>query len=89
MTALFKYFVGIAAILAAVMILSAVSMSEIFVRLAAVAHSPAIETPRWNIEHPKAEPDTRNIVHGSLIPSRVTRNPPAALGRVCHNRPCV
>ena len=68
MAALFKYFVGIAAILSAVMILSAVSMSEIVVRLTAVAHSPAIETPRWNIEHPKAESDTRYVVHGSLSP---------------------
>jgi hypothetical protein len=68
MAALFKYFVGIAAILAAVLILSAVSMSEIFVTLAAIGHSPAIETPRWNIEHPKAEPDTRYVAHGSLSP---------------------
>ena len=68
MAALFRYFAGIAAILPAVMVLSAVNMSEIFVTLAAVAHSPAIETPRWNIEHPKVEPDTRYVAHGSLSP---------------------
>ena len=45
MAALFKYFVGIAVILPAVMILSAVNMGEIFVGIAAIAQAPATETP--------------------------------------------
>jgi len=50
------------------MILAAVNMSEIFVSLAAVAHSPAIETPRWNIERLTSEPNTPYVAHGSLSP---------------------
>ena len=71
MAALFKYFVGIAVILRAVMIvmvLSAVNMGEIFVGIAAIAQAPATETPRWNIERLMAEPDRRYVVHGSLSP---------------------
>jgi hypothetical protein len=71
MAALFKYFVGIAVILPAVMIvmpLSAVNMGEIFVGTTAIAQAPAAETPRWNIDRPMAEPDRRYVVHGSLSP---------------------
>ena len=71
MAALFKYFVGIAVILPAVMIvmvLSAANMGEIFVGIAAIAQAPATETPRWSIERLMAEPDTRYVVHGSLSP---------------------
>ena len=71
MAALFKYFVGIAVILPAVMfvmVLSAVNMGEIFVNIAAIAQAPATETPRWNIERLMAEPDRRYDVHGSLSP---------------------
>jgi hypothetical protein len=72
MAALFKYFVGIAVILPAVMIvmvLSALNMGEIFVGIAAIAQAPATETPRWNIERLMAEPDGRYGVHGSLSPT--------------------
>jgi hypothetical protein len=68
MAALFKYFVGIAVILPAVMILSAVSMGEIIVGIAAIAQAPATEAPRWNIEPLVAEADTRYVAHGSLSP---------------------
>ena len=68
MAALFKYFVGIAVILPAVMILYAVNMGEMFVGIAATAQAPVIETPRWNIEPVKAEPDTPYAAHGSLSP---------------------
>jgi len=71
MAALFKYFVGIAVILPAVMVvtvLSAVNMGEIFVGFAAIAQAPVIETPRWNIEPRMAETDTRYVAHGSLSP---------------------
>src|SRR5450759_3574127 len=68
MAALFKYFVGIAVILPAVMILYAVNMGEMFVGFAVVAQAPAAETPRWNVEHVKAEPDTPYVAHGSLSP---------------------
>ena len=66
MAALFKYFVGIAVILPAVMIvmpLSAVNMGEIFVGMTAIAQAPAADV-RWNIERPMAEPDRRYVVHG-------------------------
>jgi hypothetical protein len=68
MAALFKYFVGIAVILPAVMILYAVNMGEMFVGFVVVAQAPAAETPRWNVEHVKAEPDTPYVAHGSLSP---------------------
>ena len=67
MAALFKYFVGIAVILLAVSF-SAVNMSKIFAGLAAVAHSPATETPRWNIERLNKEPDASYAAKGSLSP---------------------
>jgi hypothetical protein len=64
MAALFKYFVGVAVILPAVMIvmpLSAVNRGEIFVGITAIAQAPAAETPM-------ADPDRRYVVHGSLSP---------------------
>ena len=71
MAALFKYFVGIAVILPAVIIFSAVNMSEMFVGIAAIAQAPAAETPRWNIEPRIAEVDTRYVAHGSCVTSAV------------------
>ena len=68
MAALFKYFVGIAVIVPAVMILYAANIGEIFVGIAAIGQAPVTATPRWNIEHPKAEPGTPYIAHGSLSP---------------------
>lgn len=68
MAALSKYFVGVAVVLAAVMVLFAMTVSEVFVRFAAVAQAPATETPRWNIERLKAEPDPQYIARGSLSP---------------------
>jgi hypothetical protein len=71
MAALFKYFVGVAVILPAVMVgmvLSAVNMGEIFVGFAAVAQAPATETPRWNVERLMADPDTPYVARGSLSP---------------------
>ena len=46
MAALFKYFVGVAVILPAVMFISAMTISEIFVGFVAVAQAPVTETPR-------------------------------------------
>jgi hypothetical protein len=68
MAALFKYLVGIAVILPAVIILSALNMGEIFVGITAIAQAPATETPRWNVEPLMAEADTRNVAHGLLSP---------------------
>jgi hypothetical protein len=68
MAALFKYFMGIAVILPAVMVLSAWSMGEIFVGIAAITQAPVTETPKWNIERSKAEPDTQYAAQGSLSP---------------------
>ena len=68
MAALFKYFVAIAVIVPAVMILYAVNMGEMFVGIAAIAQAPATETPRWNIEPVKAEKDIPYVANGSLSP---------------------
>jgi hypothetical protein len=68
MAALFKYFMGVAVILPAVIVLGAMNMNEIFVRVATVARAPAAETPRWNIKRLKAEPDTPYLAKGSLSP---------------------
>jgi hypothetical protein len=68
MAALFKYFAGIAAVLSAVMVIFAMTISEIFVGYTAVAKAPVTERPIWNIERLKAEPDTTNIAQGSLSP---------------------
>jgi hypothetical protein len=68
MAALFKYFVGIAVILPAVITLSALNLGEIFVAIAAIGQAPVPATPRWNIERPKAEPDAPYVAQGSLSP---------------------
>ena len=68
MAALLKYSMGIAVILPAVMFISAMTISEIFVGFVAVAQAPVTETPRWNIERLKAGPDAPNIALGSLSP---------------------
>ena len=68
MAALFKYFVGIAVILPAVITLSALNLGEIFVGIAAIGQAPVLATPRWNIERPKAEPDAPYVTQGSLSP---------------------
>jgi len=68
MAALIKYFVAIAVIVPAVMILYAVNMGEMFVGIAAIAQAQAAETPRWHIEPQVAEVDTRYVAHGSLSP---------------------
>lgn len=81
MAALFKYFMAIAVILAAVIIVSAVNMSEIIVGVAAIAQAPAAETPRWNIDV-KAESDTPHIAQGTLSPIY-----PAAPGKELLGKP--
>jgi hypothetical protein len=68
MATLFKYFVGFAVILPAVVILCAVNIGELFVGFAGVAQAPAKGTPSWKIERLKAEPDTPYVAHGSLSP---------------------
>jgi hypothetical protein len=68
MAAIFKYFVAIAVILPAVIILSAVNLGEMFVGIASIAQAPTTETPRWNIEPQMAELGTRYAAHGSLNP---------------------
>lgn len=68
MAALFKYFMGIAVILPAVMLVSAMTIGEIFVGFAAIARAPSTETPRWNIERLKAAQDSPGIALGSLSP---------------------
>jgi hypothetical protein len=82
MAALSKYFVGVAVILPAVMVLSATTMSEVFVRFAAVAQRAATEAPRWNIDRLKAEPDAQHVAHGSLSPIY-----PAAPGKELLGKP--
>jgi hypothetical protein len=69
MAALIKYFVAIAVIVPAVMILYAVNMGEMFVGIAAIAQAQAAETPRWHIEPQIAEVDTRYVAHGSCVTS--------------------
>src|SRR5476649_1250178 len=68
MATLFKYFVGFAVILPAVVILCAVNIGEMFVGFAGVAQAPAKGTPSWKIERLKAEPDTPYVADGSLSP---------------------
>jgi hypothetical protein len=68
MAALFKYFLGTAIILSAMIVLAALNMGEIFVGIAAIGQASVTATPRWNFEHPKAEPGTPYIAHGSLSP---------------------
>ena len=82
MAALFKYFVGIAAILCAVMVISAMTIGEIFLGYAAVAQAPVTERPIWSIERLKAEPDKPYIAQGSLSPIY-----PAAPGKELMGKP--
>ena len=49
MATLFKYFMGIAVILPAAVILCAVNMGQLFVGFTGVAQVPAKETPSWKI----------------------------------------
>jgi hypothetical protein len=82
MAALFKYFVGIAVIVPAVMILYAANMGEMFVGLAAIAQAPTTETPKWNIERQTAESDAPYVAHRSLSPIY-----PAAPGKELLGKP--
>jgi hypothetical protein len=68
MAALLKYFMGIAVILPAAMLVSAMTIGKIFVGFAAIVQAPSTEIPRWNIERLKAGPDAPNIALGSLSP---------------------
>lgn len=68
MAAIFKYFLAIAVILPAVIILSALNVGEIFVGIATIAEAPATETPRSNAAPLMAQADTRYFAHGSLSP---------------------
>ena len=68
MGALSRYLVGVAVILSAVLAVSAMTMSEIFVHISAVAQAPATAAPRWNIERLKAEPDPQYVAQGLLTP---------------------
>jgi hypothetical protein len=68
MATLLKYFMGIAIILPATVILCAVNMGELFVGFSEVAQTPAKEAPSWKIERLKAEPDTPYVARGSLSP---------------------
>jgi hypothetical protein len=68
MVALFKYFVGVAATLSAVVIVFALNAGEIFGGSAGIARGPAIETPRWQVERPKTDRNTPYVTQGSLSP---------------------
>ena len=69
MAALFKYFVGIAVILSAVMVIvPAVVRDGIFVGGTTDTEPPATQAPKWKIERQKKEPDMPYIAQGSLSP---------------------
>lgn len=68
MAALFKYIVGVAVILPAVMMLSAWSIGGMFVGIASIKQAPVTETPKWNVERSTADPDTQYAAQGSLSP---------------------
>ena len=68
MAALFKYLVGMAVILPAVVMVYAVVTGEMFVDNAATAQTQVTATPRWNIAPVKVEPDTRYAARRSLSP---------------------
>ena len=86
MAALFKYFVGIAVILAAVVILYAVNMGEMFVGIAAIAQAPVTETPRWQIEPVKAEPDTPYRSAWNIKPDLTGNSRQRAFGKTSVHR---
>src|SRR5450759_2580576 len=62
MAALFKYFLSVAIIVPAVIVVA------IFLGLAPVVETPATTTPAWKIERLKPEPNTPDIAQGSLSP---------------------
>ena len=62
MAALFKYFMSVAVIVPAVIVIA------IFLGFAAVVETPATTTPAWKIERLKPEPNTPYIAQGSLSP---------------------
>jgi len=62
MAALFKYFLSVAVIVPAVIVVA------IFLGFAAVVETPATTTPAWKIERLKPEPNTPYIAQGSLSP---------------------
>ena len=66
--ALLKYFIGIAVMLPAAMLVSAITIGEIFVGFAAIARAPSTVAPRWNVERLKAAQDSPDITLGSLSP---------------------
>ena len=82
MAALFKYLIGVAIILPAVIVLSALNMAEIFVGISAVAPATANETARWNSERLQTDAQTDYAGHGSLSPIY-----PARPGRELLERP--
>jgi hypothetical protein len=82
MAALFKYLLGVAVTLPAVIILCAMMISEIYVGFASLPEAAATRSPRWNIERLKAEPDTKHIARGSLSPIY-----PAAPGKELLGKP--
>jgi len=62
MAALFKYFLSVAVIVPAVIVVA------IFLGFAAVVETPATTTPAWKIERLKPEPNTPYIAQRSLSP---------------------
>lgn len=68
MAALLKYFMAIAVMFPAAMLVSAITIGEIFVGFAAIARAPSTETPWWNVERLKAAQDSPNVALGSLSP---------------------
>jgi hypothetical protein len=68
MAALFKYLIGVAIILPAVIVLSALTMAEIFVGISTVAPATANDTARWNSERLQADAQTDYAGHASLSP---------------------
>lgn len=67
MAALFKYFLGVTVILSVIVVLSALTVSEIFAKLPAATWVATKEAPRWNIERLRAEAK-EHVGHGSLSP---------------------
>ena len=84
MAALLKYFMAIAVMFPAAMLVSAITIGEIFVDFAAIARAPSTEMPRWNIERLKAAQDSPDIALGSLSPIY-----PATPGKELLARPVV
>ena len=62
MAALFKYFVSVAVIVPAVIVVA------IFLGFAAVVETPVTTTPAWKIERLKPEPNPLYIAQGLLSP---------------------